>query len=383
MARRFRRVIQVCPTGMTAKKLLLPQCRYLQAKGYDVSFVFSPGPEAQDLRDLGFGVKELAITRGRMTPKDMVSILRLAKHLASLELDVVHTHTDKGGGVGRIAARLADVPCVIHTVHGFAFGEDQSPAKYRMYSMMERQLSRYTDVLLSQSSEDVETAKRLKIRAKAGYPIWIGNGVDVELFDKSRFTIREQSELRAMLHAGSEPVITRVARLTFQKGYRELIEALAACVDLPWVALFVGRDDNDGPAIRQLLVECGITHRVRLLGDRDDIPLLLAVSDLFVLPSYTEGVPRSVIEAQSMGLPAVVTDVRGCREVVVHQQTGLIVKPKDPLGLANALRMMLQDPVLRSKCGDNGCSRARQLFSEHLVFERIASAYEIGEQIAG
>lgn len=383
MARRLRKVVQICPIGATAKKLLLPQCRYLQAKGYDVSFVFSPGPEAQELRDLGFGVKELWITRGRITPRDMVSISQLSRHLASLESDIVHTHTDKGGGVGRIAARLAGVPCIIHTVHGFAFCEGQSPVKYRMYSMMERQLSRHTDVLLSQSIEDVETAKRLKIRAKAGYPIWIGNGVDVRLFDKSRFTIREQSELRAMLDAGSEPVITVVARLTFQKGYRELIEALAACADLPWVALFVGRDDGDGPAIRQLLAERGLAHRVRLLGDRDDIPMLLAVSDLFVLPSYTEGVPRSVIEAQCMGLPAVVTDIRGCREVVVHQQTGLIVKPKDPIGLANALRMILQDSALRTEYGNNGSLRARRLFSENAVFDRIGSAYEMAELITG
>jgi len=110
---------------------------------------------------------------------------------------------------------------------------------------------------------------------------------------------------------------------------------------------------------------------------------LLAVSDLFVLPSYTEGVPRSVIEAQCMGLPAVVTDIRGCREVVVHQQTGLIVKPKDPIGLANALRMILQDSALRTEYGNNGSLRARRLFSENAVFDRIGSAYEMAELITG
>ncbi len=383
MVHKTRSIVQVCPVGITAKKLLLPQCMYLRDKGYEVSFVFSPGPEAQDIRELGFAVKELAITRGRIAPADMISILHLYRYLASIGPGIVHTHTDKGGGVGRMAAKMAGVPCVIHTVHGFAFGEGQSPAKYEIYSLMERQLSRYTDILLSQSSEDVETAQRLGIKAKTGYPIWIGNGVDVELFDKTRFTIAEQSALRSALGIGLEPIIVIVARLTYEKGYRELVEALAACADLPWTALFVGRDDGDGPAIGQLLAQHGVIHRVRLLGDRNDVPSLLAVSDLFVLPSYTEGVPRSVIEAQCMGLPAVVTDVRGCREVVVHQQTGIIVKPKDAVSLANAVRAMLQDSAVRLEYGKNGRLRARQLFSEEAVFKRIESAYELAERMIG
>lgn len=383
MIRKRRRIVQVCPAGMTAKKLLLPQCMHLREKGYEVGFVFSPSPEAQEIRELGFAVKELAITRGRIAPVDVASIFHLSRYLASIKPDIVHTHTDKGGGVGRIAARLASVPCIIHTVHGFAFGEGQSPVKYRAYSLMERQLSKYTDIVLSQSSEDVETARRLGISARAGYPIWIGNGVDVRLFDKSRFTLAEQSSLRCALGIGSEPILVIVARLTFEKGYRELIEALDACADLPWTALFVGRDDGDGPAIRQLLAQHSIVHRVHLLGDRNDIPLLLAVSNLFVLPSYTEGVPRSVIEAQCMGLPVVTTDVRGCREVVVDQQTGIIVKPKDPVSLANAVRTMLQDSTMRLEYGNNGRLRARQRFSEKAVFDRIESAYELAERIIG
>jgi glycosyltransferase involved in cell wall biosynthesis len=383
MRRYLIKVVHICPIGITAKKLLLPQCTYLRNMGYEVSFVFSPSPETGELRELGFSVEELPITRGRIAPADFASILKLREYLASAKPGIVHTHTDKGGGVGRIAARLAGVPCVIHTVHGYAFDEGQSSIKNWAYSLIERELSRHTDIVLSQSIEDVETAKHLRIRARAGYPIWIGNGVDTSLFDRSRFGVEAQAGLRSRLRIGQEPVITIVARLTFEKGYRELVEALAACTELQWTALFVGREDRDGAAIQRLIQQHGISDRVRLIGDSDEIPLLLSISDLFVLPSYTEGVPRTVIEAQCMALPAVVTDVRGCREVVVHRETGLVVEPKDSVSLASAMRAAIQDPVMRMQYGAKAAARARKLFSEDAVFRRIESAYELAERVIG
>ncbi|MEW6106154.1 MAG: glycosyltransferase family 4 protein [Bacillota bacterium] len=369
------KIVHVCAVEFTAKHLLLPQCEYMRSLGHEVGFVFSPGAGAGELRQRGFPVKEIRISR-KISPFDVVSISELAVYLRREKPDVVHTHTSKGGVIGRLAARLAGVPHVIHTIHGFPFAEVQTRAKYMLYASIERWVGRFTDVLLSQSKEDVDTAARLGILARRGAPIYIGNGVDLSRFNKDNFTCTRRAEIRRSLGIGNEPVVTIIARLTLEKGYAELIEALAACVGLPWTALFVGPDDGAKSTVERMVAQHGLIERVRMLGQRGDIGELLAVTDVFVLPSYREGVPRSVIEAQAMGVPAVVTDIRGCREIVLDGQTGIIVPPRSSAELAGALSKLLQDPQLRERLGAAAERHARAWFSETAVFERIAAVYE-------
>ncbi|MBE3584479.1 MAG: glycosyltransferase family 4 protein [Limnochordaceae bacterium] len=376
------KVIHVSTIGSTAAVLLRPQCEYLRALGYDVEFVFSPdqghstggGGAKHTLEAAGFQVTEIPISRD-ISAADAVSVARLAAYFRQAKPDVVHTHTSKAGVVGRLAARLAGVPHVIHTVHGFPFAEGQNKAKYAAYVAIERWAARLADILLSQSKEDVETARALGIRSRKGYPLYIGNGIDLRRFDPERFK-DQREELRRGLVLSSSPVISIVARLTFEKGYGELVKALAQLADLEWNALFIGADEGAGPWIRNALAESGLEGRVRLLGERSDVEQLLSISDVYVLPSYREGVPRSVIEAQAMRVPAVVTDVRGCREVVSDGVTGLLVPPKDPNALALALRRLLLEPALRRQLGEQARRRMELEFDEERVFERIAAAYE-------
>lgn len=371
------RIIHVATIGMTALKLLRPQCEYLRAAGHEVGFVFSPGPEAGALRQMGFPVGEVFISR-RMEPADAWSVARLARYLRRERPDIVHTHTSKAGVVGRVAARFAGVPHVVHTIHGFPFAAGQAAAKYRAFVGIERWTARLTDLLLSQSAEDVETARRLGIRARRGYPLYLGNGVDTQRFHPEGLTGEERSVRRraVQLYQG-EPVLAIVGRLTAEKGYFELVEALSSLQDIPWSALFIGMDEGAGAEIRRRLESAGLAHRVRILGHRDDVKELLAISDLYTLPSHREGVPRSVIEAQAMGLPAVVTDIRGCREVVVDGETGRIVPPRDAGVLAAALRGLLADEGMRRRMGVAARKRAEEQFDERLVFARLARAYEL------
>lgn len=368
------RILHVCAVEFTARHLLLPQCEYMRDLGHEVGFVFSPSEKADELRRRGFRVTEISISR-QISPLDLVSICRLAAYFRREKPDIVHTHTSKGGVVGRVAARLAGVPHIVHTVHGFPFAEGQPRAKYLLYATIERWVAKLTDVLLSQSKEDVETARRLGIVARRGAPIYIGNGIDLSRFSRERFSAAQTDEIRRSLRIGDEPVLTTIARLTLEKGYAELVEALSYCVGLPWTALFVGPDDGAQSVIRHMVAQHGLTERVRMLGQRDDVDELLAVTDVLVLPSHREGVPRSVIEAQAMGVPAVVTDIRGCREVVLHGHTGIIVPPRNSAELAKALSRLLQDPQLRERLGNAAERHARDKFSETAVFERIAEVY--------
>jgi glycosyltransferase involved in cell wall biosynthesis len=348
---------------------------YLREMGYDITFLYSPDEAASKiLADRGFKSHFVPMSRV-LSPRDAISVVRLVDYFRSFRPDIVHTHTSKAGAVGRIAAAIAGVPTVIHTIHGFPFIEGQPRLKYVGYAGAERLLARCTDLLLSQSLEDVRTAQRLGIKSRSGFTVHIGNGIDLARFNRSRFP--DLPGLRASLGLDCGPVITTVGRLTVEKGYLDLVRALAAIRDLKWTVLFVGADEGAEAEIRSLVQRLGLAGRVRLLGQRSDIERLLAASDLFVLPSYREGVPRSVIEAQAMCLPVVATNIRGCREVVVDGVTGLLVEAGAPKSLAASMRQLLESEDLRKRMGEGGRRRAEVEFDERRVFQRIGKAYEM------
>lgn len=370
------KVVHVCTVGVTALRLLLPQCRFLQRQGFDVSFVFSPGPDAELVRRQGFVVHEVYIDRQIKVIRDLKSIVDLEHCFRKIKPAIVHTHTSKAGIAGRLAAARARVPGIIHTIHGFPFHPGMNPLKYLTYVQLERLAARYTTVLLSQSLEDVKTARSLGIEPTSGKVVWIGNGVDVTRFDPRRFSREARRQIRKDLGVKDEEVIiTTIGRVNREKGYEDLLLA-AARLQGPWRLLCIGEDEGYLEKARDLSRRLGVEGRVWFLGRRSDVDRILAISDIFVLASHREGVPRSVIEAQAMGLPCVVTNIRGSREIVVDKETGLIAPVRNPEALARAIQELIDSAELRSELGKNGRRRVEQNFSEELVFTRILNAYK-------
>lgn len=369
------KVIHVSAVGGTALTLLEPQCRFLKDQGFDVHFSFSRGPRASILRNQGYPVHEVHISRLFSPISDLFSIIRLALLFRKEKPNIVHTHTSKGGGVGRIAAFFAGVPIIIHTIHGFPFHEGSSWIKRRLYILLEKSFAKVTDLLLSQSREDIHTARELGIGSKSGAPVYIGNGIDTSRFIRNTY-LGERERVRKELGISNETlVIITVGRLTKEKGYYELLKALSSLKNKKWVVVCAGADDGYEIDLRNKVSQYGLNDRVCFLGNRDDIPELLSASDIFVLASHREGVPRSVIEAQAMGLPAIVTDIRGCREIVVDGETGIIVKLGCPDSLATAIDKLIDDEQLRIKMGLASSKVIRQEFDESIVFDRILKAY--------
>ncbi|OPX84736.1 MAG: putative glycosyltransferase EpsD [Pelotomaculum sp. PtaB.Bin104] len=371
------RVIHVTTIGITAYRALLAQCRYFRQKGLEVGFVFSPSPEGESLRDLDFPVKEIFINRKINAWSDSGAILKMFRYFRTMRPDIVHTHTSKAGVVGRVAARLAGVPNVIHTVHGFPFHPGMHKVKFCVYQQIERWMAGITDIMLSQSGEDVITAGKLGIKPRRGELIHIGNGVNLIEFDPGNYSpcrrLRVKEGLAVM---GSDPVITMIGRINPEKGYHDLVEALRQVRDIPWQALFIGPDEGFGAVLKQLINSCGLRDRIQLLGPRNDIPDLLAVTDIYVLPSYREGLPRSLIEAQAMALPCIATDIRGCREVVEKNITGFLINPGDSEALGGVLRKLLLDPGLRLQMGQEGRQRMSRYFDENAVSRKVMTIYE-------
>jgi len=371
------RVIHVTTIGITAYRALLGQCRHFRQRGLEVGFVFSLSPEGEKLRRLEFPVKEITIDRKINPWSDIKAILKMFHFFRDVKPDIVHTHTSKAGVVGRIAARMAGVPNVIHTVHGFPFHPGMPKTKYRVYRQIEKWMAGITDVMLSQSEEDVINASKMGIKPRRGDLIYIGNGVDLTEFDPCKFHPCQRLRVRESLGInGTDPVITLIGRINREKGYDDLVEALHMVRDMPWQALLVGSDEGFLTSLKHQINSSGLQEKIRILGFRNDITDLLLATDIYVLPSYREGLPRSLIEAQAMALPCVATAIRGCREIVEEGVTGFLFKPGDRKALGAALHKLLTEPEIRLEMGLAGRRRMLRYFDEAEVGRKVMAIYE-------
>lgn len=351
----------------TAYHMLAPLLRHGRDEGFEMVFACSDGPWAATLRSEGFEHWAIPASR-RVSPGIAMAILVLALRLRRAPPDLIHSHTPAGGIVGRTAALLSWSGPLVHTFHGLPFEPSSRSRLLSAYLALERLLTRRTTFFLSQGRADARRAVQLGI-ARANEMLVIGNGVDVSRFAPSAGT---RSEVRRELGLHDDDILAiMVARLVREKGVLELAGA-AATADprlnfvllgdaLPSDRTSVIEDLSRHPVARQ------IGHRWRVLGHRPDVNRYLAGADIFVLPTYREGLPRSVIEAMAAGLAIVTTRIPACEELVTHGANGLLVPVRDVPALQRALDVLAADRELRHRMGQASRIRAVQQHDERRI----------------
>jgi len=305
-----------------------------------------PGPLREAAEKSGVRLVELQDVRRAINPwRDLLGLIELVRLCRRLRPDIVHAHSSKAGALGRLAATIAGVPTRVFTVHGWSFSAYGGLAG-RLYLWVERRLVRLTTsvVCVSRSARDLGMAAAA---CRAERTVVIHNAVDVGSFASAR------------THAGP-PRIVSVGRLAFPKDFSTLVEALAG-IGADWQASFVGEGPL-GAAIADEVRRRGLQKRIEFLGTREDVPQVLASSDVFTLSSRSEGLPVSILEAMAAGLPVVATDVGGVAEAVVDGETGLLVPAGNPQALTDALERLLRDEALRHRLGAAGRERALREF---------------------
>ena len=373
------RVAHITTVDLSLRYLLLNQLERIQDDGYEVFAISADGPDVAAVEAAGIRHFAVPMTR-RITPiADLRCLWTLVQIMRREHFDVVHTHTPKAGLLGQLAARIAGVPIVANTLHGFYFHDDMKPWLRRFYIWMERVAAKCSDTILSQNREDMATAVAERI-AKPEQLKWLGNGIDVARFDRRRLADSTLEALRLEIDIDAQaPIIGFVGRLVEEKGILDLLEAAKSVVRAVPNAQFliVGPYDDDKPdALRPDVAErYGVAGHCRFVGMRHDMPELYALMDVLVLPSYREGFPRAPMEASAMGVPTVVTDIRGCREAVEHGQNGLLFPVGNADALAQCLIELLGDDEQRTKMGVEGRRIAENRFDEQMVFDRVLSEY--------
>jgi glycosyltransferase involved in cell wall biosynthesis len=377
------KIAYITTIGMSLRYLLLDQLFDLQAAGYDVIAISTHDADAAFVKGAGIRHIPVPITR-KLTPlADLRSLWRLYRALRQERCTIVHTHTPKPGLLGQIAARMAGVPIVVNTIHGFYFHEGSTPITRHLYVTLEKIAARCSTLIFSVNQEDLQTAVREGISPPSKLRLLGpgGIGVDLKRFDRRRMSDQIIQQNRAALHIPHNALVVGfVGRLVAEKGLHELMAAMRSVrQSVPQIRLLIiGPHDSEKadaitPAVAQ---QYDLGDICIFTGARQDMPELYALMDVFVLPSHREGFPVSPMEASAMAVPSIVTNVRGCREAVEHEGNGLIIPLGDVPALAEAITDLLTHPERRARLASEARRVAEERFDRAIVFQNVRSTYQ-------
>jgi len=301
--------------------------------------------------------------------RDWRGYQRLRDYLQRERFDLVHTHTSKGGFIGRAAAWHAQIPAVLHTVHGFAFHEQSRPWAVRFYAGLERLAARWCHRIVTVT----EYHRRWALQLGIGTPEQlraIPNGIE-----PSRVLPQnDPTRLRQLLCLTSDTrVILTTGRLAKQKGLEYLIEAvrLLRREQLPSFVVLIAGDGPLRASLMRQVQQAGVSNYVRFLGFWRSVGDLLALADIIVLPSLWEGLSIALLEAMAAGKPIITTTIGSNLEATDNGRAAKLVPPKDPHALADTLCDWLIHPEQARPYAE----AARQRFAEHYTEERMLEQY--------
>ena len=340
--------VQLLVTGLIARKvdvvLAVPYRRPFDARSALMDYSF---PEF--MRSRGIQVEEFNFTHGRITPFwDARALNELISYLKHDKFDIVHTHSAKAGTLGRIAALVCRVPVIVHTPYSVPFRRELNQgANYWLYYLIEKMLGRHTDVMIATSKAEYREIAASGIVGTSRLRL-IHNCFDLENYAYDFEGKRLHK--RSLGWPEDQLVVGTVARLSPQKGIQTLLESV------PWVrkhipdVLFVIVGDGElRQEIEQRAEALDLNDKWKLVGPRDDYLRFIRAFDVFAFPSLWEGLPYAPIEAMAVGTPVVATSVVGNTDLIMHEDTGLLVPSKDEKSMAEAIVRLLRDRDLAGR----------------------------------
>ncbi len=378
--RTMAKILQVCNTDFYLNRFLKPLIEGLLESGHAVHTACHTTADFNALDDprvRHFDVNFPATA----SPWGFVrAIKRLMQIIRAGEYDCVNSHNRNASLAARVAAWRCGVPINLYTAHGYYFHDDQKALAHALTVQMERWLAKITDYTLSQSREDMEFMLAKGYVAE-NHIDWIGNGIDTQRFLPADAR-GGQDALRQRLALPHEAwTVSAVGRLVRGKGFQDLITAFARFHQRhpnSHLLLIGGNIAQDiepfAREIRQQIDEAGLHQAITITGLVDNVEDYLAASDAYVLPSYREGVSRSLLEAMSCRLPVVATRIRGCREVIRHGKNGLLYPPHDHAALTEKLEILYTQPQLAASLADAASQTVRRQYDQSHYIERQLNA---------
>ena len=345
--------------------------------GYDAKLIVgkTEGPEGNLLDKITVPNLEVIFNhhlRREIDPvNDFLAISSLQKLFEHEAFDVVHTHSSKAGVLARIAANKANIPVIVHTVHGPSFHEYQSWWKNYLYILAERYACKFCDrqYSVAQAMTDLYLSKGIGNR---GLYKTVYSGMELDPF---LHTSKDLSLIKKLGITPDKPVIGKIARLFELKGYEYLLSAAPLIVrKFPEVQFLIVGDGNRREFLEREIENLGLSQNFFFAGliEPSEIFRYFSIMDIVVHLSLREGLPRAIIQAMASGLPAVGFNLDGTPEAILDGETGYLCEPKDWKGVANAVNTLLENPTLIEKMGEKG----REFVKERWDWRRMVKTLE-------
>lgn len=366
--------ILVCTTvESTVAAFLLPLIALMREQGWHVSVAcrIETGSAAAFGADAAV---HLPFSRRLFSLDNFHALLQIRRLLRREHYDLLHLHTPIASFLSRLAtAGLGPGrPRVIYTAHGLHFQEGARGLSTLLYRGVECFVSRWTDAIVVMNDEDEAAAKRYRLGRRV---VRIdGVGVDPEIFSPLRFDQNASERWRRVNGLPPRtPLITMIAEMNPGKRHRDALEAMLTVREAhpEAILLFVG-DGRLRGVLEARAARAGLGGAVRFLGLRSDVPSILAATEIMILPSIREGLPRSILEAMSMEVPVIACDIRGSRDLL-RDGVGRLITPRSPRELAGEIIRLLEHPEIRREMGAAG--RARVL--DRYCLPRILANYQV------
>ncbi|MFH1074665.1 MAG: glycosyltransferase family 4 protein [Candidatus Firestonebacteria bacterium] len=303
---------------------------------------------------------------------DLKCLFILKEIFQKERIDIVHTHSSKAGILGRFAAKMAGVPVIIHTVHGFSFNDFQGFIKKKLYIFLERIAAKLTYKLIVVTKIDIEKGLKAKVGKEKQYTV-IRSGFDLSEFS----TPKELSLIKKEFNIGREiKTVGMVACLKAQKNPADFVRMSALVKQRhPEVKYFIVGDGEKRAEVEKLIDETNLKNDIILTGWRKDVADFIQLFDVVVLTSLWEGLPRVLPQAMCAKKPVIANAVDGSKEAVIDGVNGYLVAPGDYMKMADRVSELLADNNLRKKMGENGYKMAGEWDQDKMVKD-IEEVYE-------
>lgn len=321
-----------------------------------------------------FPIPELE--KERFTPmKDLSAFRSIWRLIRQVNPTIVHANSTKAGFWGRLAARLAGVPVIIFTAHGFILNEPMGLAEWLLFWAIEFIGVNAGDAIITVSEFDRRTAVQYLILPSSLLRIW--NGIEIDSFQNTPALLSIKDPKSDLGISPDDRTVGTVANFYENKGLRYFLQAAARVRRVfPKTSFIIIGDGQARPALEDLSAQLDLKNSIHFLGRQKDVLQWMPFFDVFVLSSLKEGMPFSLLEAMSTARPVVGTAVGGIPEAVIDGKTGILVPPRNPEAIANAIVSLLKNPMRAREMGEAGRKRVLECFTLEKMVKETEAFYQ-------
>lgn len=362
------KILYVTTISSTVNTFLIPHIKLLIEQGHQVDVAFNIVQEVDPkLIKLGCKVHDIEFQRSPLDKRNYGAYKKLKRLIQDENYEVIHTHTPVASVCTRLACRKNENVKVFYTAHGFHFYTGAPLINWLIYYPIEYWLAKYTDLLITINQEDYMRAKRFFKARKIEYVP--GVGLDIQ-----KYNGLSQSDKRHELGIPQDAfVLLAVGELNKNKNHEVIIRSMAKINNPNLFFVICGQGLLEEP-LKKLIFELGLEKRVKLLGFRKDIKEICNASDIFVFPSFREGLSVALMEAMASGLPVVCSKIRGNVDLNKDGEGGYLVDPKDVEGFTQAISSLSLNQQLREEMGNNNLRLIKNFESKH-INEKMRNIY--------